>query len=270
MPLPLVEPEPALPEIPSGLRVLLAEDNEVNQVLAVELLTRRGLTVVVAHNGQEAVDAVAGGTFDLVLMDVQMPVLDGLAATAAIRACEQAVGGGRLPIIAMTAHAMKGDRERCLEAGMDGYVAKPIQLRELLLALAQVLPPQMPATNGAVPGPQPFDRQQALVSVEGDLELLGKMAGLFAPQAKLLLREMRECLARSDAPALARAAHKLKGSVATLGGEAAAAVALRLEGLAQRGELAGAEAACLDVERAVASLQEALQKFLEEGRICGS
>jgi signal transduction histidine kinase/ligand-binding sensor domain-containing protein/DNA-binding response OmpR family regulator len=270
MPTPPAEPETALPEIPSGLRVLLAEDNEVNQVLAVELLTRRGLTVVVAHNGQQAVDAVAGGTFDLVLMDVQMPILDGLAATAAIRAREQAVGGGRLPIIAMTAHAMKGDRERCLEAGMDGYVAKPIQLRELLLALAQVLPPRVPATNGAVPGPEPFDRRQALVSVEGDLELLGKMAGLFAPQARLLLREMRECLARGDAPALARAAHKLKGSVATLGGEAAAAVALRLEGLAQRGELAGAEAACLDVEQAVASLQEALQKFLEEGQTCGS
>jgi two-component system, sensor histidine kinase and response regulator len=129
------QPAPSLtpshpPERESPLEILLAEDNPVNQLLAVRLLEKRGHRVTVANNGQEAVALVKQGAFDLVLMDVQMPVNDGFEATAAIRQWEN-VRGVHTPIIAMTAHAMKGDEERCLAAGMDAYLAKPIDPRKL-------------------------------------------------------------------------------------------------------------------------------------------
>ncbi len=139
-PVPPAEPQPAKPGAAARpLRVLLAEDNAVNQRLAIRLLEKRGHTVVVAGNGREAVEALAREAFDVVLMDVQMPVMGGLEATAAIRARERA-GGGHTPIFAMTAHAMTGDRERCLEAGMDDYLTKPIQSRALTEALDRLAP----------------------------------------------------------------------------------------------------------------------------------
>src|SRR4030095_4182956 len=118
-------------------RVLLAEDNTVNQRLATRLLEKQGHSVVIAVNGRQAVAAFESEAFDLILMDVQMPELNGYEATGAIREREK-VSGGHVPIIAMTAHAMKGDRERCLQAGMDGYVSKPIDTRELFEAIEQV------------------------------------------------------------------------------------------------------------------------------------
>jgi len=127
-------------EAPAGtrLKILLAEDNAVNQQLAVRLLEKRGHRVVVAGNGMEALAALAEQTFDLILMDVQMPELDGFSATAAIRARERATGG-HIPIIAITAQSMKGDRERCLEAGMDGYISKPILIKEVLEAIESLM-----------------------------------------------------------------------------------------------------------------------------------
>ena len=120
-----------------NLQILLAEDNAVNQRLAIRLLNKQGHTVVAVNNGREAVAAYAAQQFDLVLMDLQMPEMDGLQATARIREQERATGA-RIPIVAVTANAMRGDRERCLAAGMDGYVAKPIQTAELFKVLAQV------------------------------------------------------------------------------------------------------------------------------------
>jgi CheY-like chemotaxis protein len=119
-------------------RVLLAEDNAVNQTLAVHLLEKRGFSVIVAGNGREAVEAFANNQFDVVLMDIQMPEMDGFEATAAIRAKEK-LAGGHVPIIAMTAHALKGDQERCISAGMDGYVSKPIRTSELFSTIESML-----------------------------------------------------------------------------------------------------------------------------------
>jgi CheY-like chemotaxis protein len=123
----------------TGLRVLLAEDNKVNQRVAQRFLERLGHTVVVASDGREAVDVWQQERFDLVLMDIQMPEMDGFEAVAAIREAEQ-VRGGRTPVIALTAHAMSGDRERCLAAGMDGYLTKPVKLAQLVAAIDDVLP----------------------------------------------------------------------------------------------------------------------------------
>jgi FOG: CheY-like receiver len=122
----------------SGLRVLLAEDNLVNQRLAVVLLEKQGCSVVVAPDGLRAVEEFRRQRFDLALMDIQMPNMGGLEATAVIRALEQ-ISGGHLPIVALTAHAMKGDLERCLEAGMDAYITKPIQTQELFRTIGDVL-----------------------------------------------------------------------------------------------------------------------------------
>jgi two-component system, sensor histidine kinase and response regulator len=124
------------------LRILLAEDNKVNQVVAARLLEKRGHTVVIVGNGRDALaalDAQSAGGFDLVLMDVQMPDMDGFEATGIIRESEKS-SGAHLPIIAMTAHAMKGDEERCLAAGMDGYASKPIEIEQLLATIDSVLP----------------------------------------------------------------------------------------------------------------------------------
>jgi CheY-like chemotaxis protein len=131
---------PLAPSSIGVLNVLLAEDNVVNQRLAMRTLEKRGHQVVVVTNGRDAVAALDGGEFDLVLMDVQMPEMDGLDATRTIRAREAAAGGVRIPIIAMTAHAMKGDRERCLLAGMDDYVSKPVQPAELFETIERLLP----------------------------------------------------------------------------------------------------------------------------------
>lgn len=125
----------------SGLRILLAEDSPANQKLALGLLKKRGHQVVVANSGKEAYDAFLAQPFDLILMDVQMPEMDGFEATVAIRAAER---DSHVPIIAMTAHAMKGDQERCLEAGMDGYIAKPIRAQTLLEAVSRVAGSRQP------------------------------------------------------------------------------------------------------------------------------
>jgi CheY-like chemotaxis protein len=129
--------------LPSGdreqLRILLAEDNTVNQTLAIHILEKRGHTIVLAETGRQALDILERQSFDLVLMDVQMPEMDGIEATAAIRERERH-RGQRIPIIAMTAHAMAGDKQRCLDSGMDGYVSKPIKTKELLDAINKFTP----------------------------------------------------------------------------------------------------------------------------------
>ena len=235
---------PTLPAAGCPLRLLLAEDNAVNQRLAVRLLEKRGHSLTVAVNGREAVDALARDHFDVVLMDVQMPEMDGFEATAAIRERERREGG-HVPIVAMTAHAMKGDRERCLAAGMDGYVSKPLQPQDLFQVVEETCARLARTAEGPV-----FSRDEALAHVNGDAGLLGEIIELFHHDAPVMLARIHQGLADRDADALELAAHSLKGTIANFGVTAAHDAAQALEVQAHAGDLAGAAhtAARLDVE----------------------
>jgi PAS domain S-box-containing protein len=256
---------PADALVPSrSVRVLLAEDNAVNRLVAVRLLEKYGHTVVEAVDGRQALAALEHESFDVVLMDVQMPVMDGFAATAAIRDREQGTGL-RLPIVALTAHAMQGDRERCLEAGMDAYVTKPIKPVELLGAIAELVP-GVSAAAAAVEEPRAsglevLDAEQALGQVGGDMAVLAELIAVFRSDTPRTLAAIREGLGNADPSAVARAAHRLKGSLVTLGAHAASAEALRMEALGRAGDLADAEQVLSALEHQLATLEPALSSL---------
>jgi CheY-like chemotaxis protein/HPt (histidine-containing phosphotransfer) domain-containing protein len=272
------------PAAPPGrpLRILLAEDNPVNQKLAVSLLEKQGHGVTVAGNGREALAALypsdsppeEGGSrrFDVVLMDVQMPEVDGLRTTKAIRERER-VAGGHMPIIAMTGYAMRGDRERCLEAGMDGYVSKPIRLTELLKALQEVVPagaePPVPPADGATPR-KPLDVTAALAAVMGDRQLLAELAGVFLAECPHWMREIQAAVARGDPPRLQLAAHSLKGAVANFAACDAYEAALRLEKMGRSGDLSGASEAVAALAREMERLRPALMALAEQTAVPGA
>jgi len=266
-----------LPPPARRLRVLLAEDTPVNQRLAVTLLADRGHTVVVANDGREALDLLDLETFDLVLMDVQMPVMDGFQATAAIRAGENGTGR-RIPIIAMTAHAMKGDRERCLAAGMDGYISKPIRAEQFLAVVegrnAEADGPEPEGGRKARPGDaevlRVFDLPEALARAHGKRALLRRMAELFVADCPGLLVQIRSALATEDRPLLERSAHRLTGSAANLSAPRVVKLARRLEEIAQENDLAQAGAACAELEDEVVHLERALGVLKQEGAACES
>jgi signal transduction histidine kinase/CheY-like chemotaxis protein len=245
----------------TGLRVLLAEDNIVNQRLAARLLQKQGHSVTVANNGREALALFDRQSFDLILMDVQMPEIDGLEATARIREREQGTGR-HTPIIAMTAHVMKGDRERCLEAGMDNYVAKPIQIKEVLKAIETALPGGSHA--GSPTNATETYRTAALARVNGDEELLRELTQLFLDDCPRLIAELQAAMEQKDATGLRRAAHTLKGAVGIFGDSATFDLAQKLELMATSANLAGvadAHAALIDsLARLKPDLAELLAK----------
>jgi len=220
----------------SALRVLLAEDNPVNQTLAAKILEKLGHQVQVANNGREAIERSQSEEFDLIFMDVQMPEMDGLEATAAIRAAEAATGK-HVPIIAMTAHAMKGDRERCLSSGMDGYLSKPIRIDELKHSISEI--EKTRTSEGQVQnsfraiGPL----EVLLDGVMGDRALLVEMAELWLADSAQQLSLIQTGLASGDRTIVQRAAHALKGSVGTFQASAAQEAAEHLELSAQDGNL---------------------------------
>ena len=225
--------------------ILLAEDNPINRMVAEKFLEKRGHTVVSVGNGREALAAVIKESFDILLMDVQMPEMDGYEATAAIRAYEQ-TRRRRTPIIALTAHAMKGDRERCLAAGMDGYVSKPIAAEELLERIDNLLAAG-PAETGTPPGPAApvppaagvpvLDRAEALGRAGGDQALLAEILAIFRNDTPFISKAIERALAEGSCPPVAASAHRLKGSLGTLGAGASFAAAERLEEAAATGNL---------------------------------
>jgi two-component system, sensor histidine kinase and response regulator len=249
-------------------RILLAEDGVINRKVAVNLLEQRGHHVTAVENGQLAVDAFRQQPFDVILLDVQMPVLDGLAATAAIRALE-ATSGGHIPIIAMTAHAMKGDRERCLSAGMDSYVSKPFRPHELFAEVERAQTPEATpgdgeanSTTGAPKAALPpvFDMEAALINLGGSREMLIEMVDLLAVEGPKQLADVQSAYNAGDCESVMRAAHTLKGSVSLFGARPATEAALRVELLGRERKLDEFPQAWSDLQMRVAELQAALER----------
>lgn len=216
-----------------SLRVLLTEDGVVNQMLAVRLLEKRGHQVVVAGDGRKALEALETNEFDVVLMDVQMPEMDGFEATRLIRQREQATGG-HVPIIAMTAHAMKGDRERCLAEGMDRYISKPLAPTELFEAVEGLA-----EMNRALETPDvlAFDPECALQNVGCDPQLLNEIIDTYLASCGEMRSVLSAAIARGDAEGVRRTAHSLQGAIGTFGAAKSCALARRLEQLGREGNL---------------------------------
>jgi two-component system sensor histidine kinase/response regulator len=256
-----------LEESPQKLNILLAEDNAVNRVLAQKLLQKQGHTVTSVNNGIDALqlwEENQSRQFDIILMDVQMPEMDGLQAATRIR--ERELGtGAHIPIIAVTAHAMKGDRERCLAAGMDGYIAKPINPGEL----AKVIQATVPSGTkiAAVPSdpiPKGPSDTELLARFDGDSELLKELAGIFLHECPRMLDEIRAALGAADSKALERAAHTLKGSVGNFAMPGPWESAQRLELLAKSGQLSGVQEIFPILEQQIARFNQILARHTAE------
>jgi len=248
------------------LQILLAEDNIVNQKLATSILEKAGHRVILAPNGAEALRKWRESQFDLVFMDVQMPEMDGLEATRQIRAAEQATGK-HTPIIALTAHVMKGDRERCFAAGMDDYISKPFQKQQLLSALDRLA--QAGACEAArhsreqTATAELIDSAELLSRVEGDRELLGELIDTLLSEARPLFEALTDAVKSSNPDRLERVAHKLKGAIAVFGARDAVITAQTLEYMGREGKLHNAEQSLHQLEAQLVELQVALSELRE-------
>jgi PAS domain S-box-containing protein len=245
------------------LRILVAEDNATNQRLVVALLAQWGHEVVVASHGQEAVALSEGQPFDVVLMDVQMPEMNGLDAAAAIRVRERGAGG-HVPIIAMTAHAMASDREQCLDAGMDAYVSKPLRAGDLFEAIEQVSS-SMEAGDARAPAPvegadaDVFDVETLRANFGGSHDLVREVIDVFLADSVTMLAATRRAAANRDAGQLASAAHALKGSIGLFGRGRSFETARTIEAKAKAGDLSGAVETAGQLDAAVASFAARLR-----------
>jgi CheY-like chemotaxis protein/HPt (histidine-containing phosphotransfer) domain-containing protein len=271
-----------------AVRILLAEDNVTNQQVALGILKKLGLRADAVGDGAEAITALEMSPYDLVLMDVQMPKVDGLEATRRIRDPRSAVLHHRIPIIAMTAHAMQGDRDLCLKAGMDDYVTKPISPEALATALDRWLPreesgvmehpagaraPRVRASSAPVP-PAPassggsevpvFDAAAMMDRLMGDSDLARTVVDGFLEDAPRLIEALRSSLAAGDATGVIRGVHTIRGASATVGGEAVRAVAWAMEKAGTAGDLGAVGASLPQLESELDRLCVAMSTFIGE------
>lgn len=228
------------------MKVLLVEDNVTNQKLAAAILRKRGHAVTIAGDGRRALELFEREQFDLILMDMQMPQMDGLEATEAIRSIERRTGA-HIPIVALTANAMVTDRERCLNAGMDTYLSKPVRTDDLLKAIQRAVnaPKLMNPDSSSNDSPaggeviEVFDYGASVAQVEGDRELLAQLAEVFMEQLPSLLPPLAAAVTAGDAPAIRKAAHSLNSSVSVLVAPRARQIARKLELMGLNAELGG-------------------------------
>jgi CheY-like chemotaxis protein len=250
----------------------LVEDGIVNQKVAGNLLRKRGHEVSIANNGVEAVELNEENDFDVILMDIQMPVMDGFEATATIRGKEKA-GGRRTPIVAITAHAMIGDRARCLEAGMDDYISKPFRPRELFEAVEAA----EPAAAGDVPGDSregvkrepdrpPFDLAVAREQTGDSDEILLETIELFLTESLKLMKEILQAREEADPVRLGRAAHTLKGEARLLAASETAEAAYQLERMGDEDNFSEWDESWVILQNELSRLKAALRDFLESDR----
>jgi CheY-like chemotaxis protein/HPt (histidine-containing phosphotransfer) domain-containing protein len=253
------------------LHILVAEDNAVNQEVARQMLQKRGYEVTIASNGREAVDLMTDSPeFDLILMDIQMPEMDGFQATAAIREIEKG-GTSRIPIVAMTAHAMKGDRERCLQAGMDGYVSKPVQSKVLYETIEEIIAARPPRAVTSTHSREESLSSGSVINVDelldrigGSMSLLPSVVSMFEEDHPRQLLQIRHAIDSMDAATLFSAAHKLKGSLLVLAADRAGTMALNLELMGRESRLEGADELLSSLEAELVNVTAELQKILRE------
>lgn len=254
-----------MPPPEQRLKLLLVDDREANLQSLGQLLARDDVRIFTALSGNEALALMLEHDFALVLLDVQMPGMDGFEATARIRA----LGGtrGATPIIAMTAHAMKGDRERCLAAGMDDYVSKPIQSAELFAAIGRCLlheagarPGREPLAPPEPPLPDPIDRHKALPYFGGDEDLYGRLLREFIDDLARQIERLKAEAASGDARSFTTTAHSLKSLSATFGADRLWQAAQQLEALGLDDNLAAAPPLIQQVEAELPRLQAFLRR----------
>ena len=252
-------PRPVAGTAARSVRILLAEDNAINRRLVTAMLEKRGHVVTTVGNGRDAVTAAGHDEFDVILMDLQMPEMDGFEATDAIRA-QEAGSGRRSRIVALTAHALKGDRDACLAAGMDGYLAKPVRAPELLEAIEQTSGGSAESET-TPPVESAFDPGDVLARVGGDRSLLAELVEIFRSQWPVMLKDLERAANARDAGALERHAHALRGSVASLGARTSAELALALETMGRTRAIDGAEARLLELETELRRLEQGLSEL---------
>jgi PAS domain S-box-containing protein len=254
----------------AGLRVLVAEDHAVNQRLMQRLLEKRGHEVRIVENGADAIEAIHQESFDIVLMDVQMPHMDGFEATRMIRHHEITTGG-HLPIVALTAHAMKGDQERCLEAGMDAYISKPIDPQTLFGTIERLTKHATRAakrdssdahTASSTSSADVFDRDESLARLGGDESVLCELAELFLTHCPAIHASIRDAVERRAATALQHSAHKLKSAVGNFFAQATFDALQHLEDMGYNGDLSSVDDAYATLQRELEKLQPALQAIV--------
>jgi len=253
------------PATTAELKVLLAEDNVVNQKLAVGILQKMGHQVTVVSDGKEAIEIVGKQDFDLVLMDVQMPEVDGLTATREIRRAE--LGTDRhLPIVAMTAHAMKGDRENCLESGMDEYLSKPIRLKDLYAMVGTLFPGETMETESAeavaTHPDDPIQWDTALANVAGDKSLLRELLQVFSSDTPILLSQAIKALDENNSKGLQTVSHSLKGSMLFLNPDFATDFAQQVEDYAAMGDLDSAKKSMDQLRAHFPKVLKSIQSYL--------
>jgi signal transduction histidine kinase/CheY-like chemotaxis protein/HPt (histidine-containing phosphotransfer) domain-containing protein len=250
-------------KLPRTLRVLVAEDNPVNQKTVVGMLKKMGHSARVAVNGQEALALLANEAFDLVLMDVQMPLMDGLTASRLIREHEKG-SGSRVPIIAMTAHAMKTYEQQCLEAGMDGYLSKPANSRQLESAITTVLSKSNAASPGSKtfsPAVKTWDAEKARAKLGGDDTLLYEIIELFVEEIPKQLATLKQAILYNDSETVERIAHSIKGELGCLEISAASDYARELEEIGRNGTLGNAASTLSALEAEITAVVAEMRRF---------
>ncbi len=263
------------PAIDTRKRILLVEDNIINQQVALGFLKKLGLKADATANGEEALSALSHIPYDLVLMDVQMPVMDGFEATRRIRDKKSKVLSHDVPVIAMTANALQGDRENCLQAGMNDYVSKPIDPQKL----SDVLQSWLPAVEVTVEAqsekdlasepvedpnqPPVFDKKSLMQRLMDDEELARSILEIYLTETPRQLQELKDCLEKGDMGGIELHSHTIKGSSANIGGEALRAAALVVEKCTKSGDLEGARAGLPEMERQYGRLKAVLEKEIQ-------
>jgi PAS domain S-box-containing protein len=261
-------PKPTLRPPPPGisdqpLKILVAEDTPFNQAFIMRLLEKHGYHAALVENGTQVLEAMSRHLFDLVLMDVQMPEMDGFEATHEIRKLEKQTGN-HIPIVAMTAYAVKGDRERCLAAGMDEYVSKPISSEKLFEAIKALLP----GASGETPEPEKdapaLDQQSLLNAFDHDWNLFKELVEIFISDYPQMLAALQDAAGARDSETLSRAAHSLKGMLRNFQAEAAADTAFELEKMGKAGQLEGQDELIEKLDRQIAGVDKQLQNLVSQ------